>query len=201
MRANHRYRDYQDGELVSLLNDSDHLAFTEIYNRYSSVLYQQTYRILRDTDICHDIVQDVFLSVWHKRYELQINTSLSSYLFKSVRNRVLNRISHQRVMEKYVHEIQDFSKQCAHAPDAYFLEKELLHIIETEKARLPPRTRQLYELNREQYMTYKEIGEQLNISEKTVKKQVFNALRVIRLRISSVAHFLSVLFAFYFMPQ
>lgn len=168
------------------MNKGDHAAFTEIYNRYSALLYQQAHRILRDAETCHDIVQDVFLFLWSKRGELQIKRSLYSYLFKTVRNRVLNHISHHQVMEKYIYEIRDFLNECGGATDEAVLKKELLNIIETEKMRLPPRTRQLYELNREQDITYKEIGQQLDISEKTVKKQVHNALRAIRLKINSL---------------
>ncbi len=86
--------------------------------------------------------------------------------------------------------IRDFANEGSWAIEESVRERELLAIIAAEKAKLPPRMRRIYELNREQDLSYSEIGEQLDISEKTVKKQVHNALRVIRLKISS---FLSLL--------
>lgn len=186
MKITGSYRTHTDAVLVSLLNIGNHDAYTEIYNRYVELLYRHAHKILNDTDACNDVVQDVFLMIWKKREGLRITDSLSAYLYKAVKNRVLDHISRQRVADKYIDSIRDFANQGLWSTEESIREQELLAIIEAEKAKLPPRTRQLYELNREQDLSYREIGDQLNISEKTVKKQVHNALKIIRLKISSV---------------
>ncbi|WP_257669896.1 RNA polymerase sigma-70 factor [Parapedobacter tibetensis] len=171
---------------MSLLNKGDHDAFTEIYDRYAELLYRHAHKVLGDTEACNDVVQDVFLMIWNRRNSLEITDSLSAYLYKTVRNKVLDYISHQQVAERYADTIRDFVNQGAWITEDYIREKELLTIIESEKAKLSPRVRQVYELNRELDLSYKQIGQQLNISEKTVKKQVHNALRIIRLKIGSL---------------
>ncbi len=185
MKIADRYQLYSDAELVSLLQEGDHQAFNEIYNRYKELLYRHAYKLLEDTEACNDVLQDAFLTLWTKRGTLRVTGALSAYLYTMVRNRVLDQISHQQVVEKYIGSIRDFADQGSWTTDERMREKELLAIIEAEKAKLPPRTRELFELNREQNLSYKEIGEQLNISEKTVKKQVHNALRAIRIKLSS----------------
>jgi len=180
------YQDYPDSALVSLLNTGDHAAFTEIYNRYAYLLYHHAYKVLEDTDVCNDVVQDIFLTVWNKRDTLQITSALSAYLYKAIKNKVLDHISRERVADKYIASIRDFAAGGLWSVEEEIREKELLAIIEAEKAKLPPRMREIYELNREQDLSYREIGERLAISEKTVKKQVHNALRVIRLKINSL---------------
>ncbi len=180
------YQAYPDTALVSLLNTGDHDAFAEIYNRYVELLYRHAHKVLNDTDACNDVVQDVFLAVWNKHETLQIKDSLSAYLYRAVRNRVLDYVSRQVVADRYVDSIRDFASQGLCLTEESIREKELLALIEAEKAKLPPRTRHVFELNREQDLSYKEIGEQLHISEKTVKKQVHNALRAIRLKMSSL---------------
>jgi len=187
------YHACSDAELVLLLTTGDHRAYTEIYNRYVALLYRHAHKVLRDTDACNDVVQDVFLAVWNNRESLRITDSLAAYLYKAIKNRALDLISHQHVVEKYVESIRDFANQGLCITEERIREKELLAIIEAEKAKLPPRTRQVYELNREQELSYREIGERFNVSEKTVKKQVHNALRVIRIKISSL---LTLLFFF-----
>lgn len=189
MKVSSAYQAYPDSALVSLIKIGDHEAFTEIYNRYGGLMYRHAYAVLKDTDACNDLVQDVFLTLWNKREAVQIAT-VSNYLFKAVKNRVLDTISREQVAEKYVDSIRDFANEGSWAIEESVRERELLAIIAAEKAKLPPRMRKIYELNREQDLSYSEIGEQLDISEKTVKKQVHNALRVIRLKISS---FLSLL--------
>lgn len=179
------YRAYTEADLVLLLAISDHQAFTEIYHRYSRLLYRHAYKILEDTDACNDVVQDVFLVIWNNREVIRITGSLAAYLYRAVKNRVLDHISRQQVRDKYIREIARFAEEGTCTTDERLREKELLAIITAEKEKLPPRTREAYELNREQELSYREIGEQLNVSEKTVKKQVHNALRSIRLKIGS----------------
>lgn len=185
------YSTYPDSALVSLMKLGDYDAFTEMYTRYDATLYRHAYKILGDVDACNDLLQELFLAMWERREALQISGSLSAYLHRAVRNRVLDVISREQVADKYIGSLRDFANQGVWTVDEAMREKELLAIIEAEKAKLPPRMREIYELNREDHLSYREIGEKLSISEKTVKKQVHNALRVIRLKLSSL---LSVLF-------
>ena len=59
-------------------------------------------------------------------------------------------------------------------------------IIETEIAALPSRTREIFELSRKENLSHKEIAAQLGISEQTVKKQVQNALKVIKPKLNDL---------------
>ena len=180
------YSSYPDSALVSLIKLGDYDAFTQIYTRYDATLYRHAYKILGDVDACNDLLQEVFLVIWERREALQISGSLAAYLHRAVRNRALDVISHEQVADKYIGSIREFANQGVWTADESLRERELLAIIEAEKAKLPPRMREIYELNREHHLSYREIGEQLAISEKTVKKQVHNALRVIRLKLSSL---------------
>ena len=180
------YHSYSDSELVSLLVTGNHRAFTEIYDRHAKPLYHHAYRVLENADACNDVVQDVFLTLWNKRETLRIKGTLSAYLYRAVRNRTLDHISHQQVSKKYIDSIREFVNNRSWSVEEELQEKELLAIIASEKDKLSPRVREIYELNREYGMTYREIGDQLDISEKTVKKTVHNALRRIRLRITSI---------------
>lgn len=185
------YQSYPDTALVSLLKLGEHDAFTEIYNRYGAELYRHAYKLLNDADDCNDLVQEVFLTIWDKRETLLVSGSLSAYLHRAVKNKVLDFISHEHVVDRYIQSLQQFANRGSLIVEEALREKELRAIIEAEKAKLPPRMREIYELNRERHLSYREIGKQLAISEKTVKKQVHNALRLIRLKLSS---FLSLLF-------
>lgn len=183
------YQSYPDTALVSLLKLGDHDAFTEIYDRHAAALYRHAYNVLQDVDTCNDLVQEVFLAMWEKREDVHIS-ALAAYLHRAVRNRALDLISREQVADKYIDSIRGFANRGLWTVDEALREKELLAIIEAEKAKMPPRMRQIYELNRERDLSYREIGEQLAISEKTVKKQVHNALRVIRLKLSSLLNLL-----------
>src|SRR5690606_5877625 len=141
--------------------------------------------MLRDADACNDIIQELFLAIWAKRANLQIRESFEGYCYKALKNRVLDYMSHGQVVERYADSLASFTTN-HWSVDEYISIRELSTIIAEEKAKLPARTRMAYELNREADMSYRETSAIMNSSEKTVKKQVHNALRIIRLKISSL---------------
>lgn len=179
------YSVFNDFELAKLLKEGDQYAYTEIFERYKGLLYKHAYRLLSDQEEANDIIQDLFLTLWQKRAGLNLTTSLSSYLYSAVRNRIFDLISHQKVASKYLDSIKAFVEQGDYITDEQIRSNELSRIIEREIASLPPKMRKVFELSRTGDLSYKEIGQQLNISDKTVKQQAYNAVKILKLKINS----------------
>ncbi|SDE41844.1 RNA polymerase sigma-70 factor, ECF subfamily [Mucilaginibacter pineti] len=185
------YKAYHDNELLDLLNREDHLAYTEIFNRYSAPLYAHAYNKLRNEDDAHDVVQEMFLKLWDKRArfgdgltagdERKIN--LAGYLFTGVRNAIFDMIRHRNVAAAYEESFLKFDTQ--HYPIADYLirEKQFAELIEKEIAALPPRMREVFELSRKDNLSYKEIALKMNIAESTVADQMKKALKILRPKI------------------
>lgn len=174
------YHKLNDSELAARLAGDDHLAFSEIYHRFKAVLFRHSFRILGDEEEAKDVVHELFTQLWSRRKETIITTSLSSYLYTSARNRILDIIAHKKIKEKYIRSLDDFIGKGEYITDLYIREKELRELIEKEVALLPPRMREIFELSRRDNHTYKEIADKLNISDKTVKKQINSALSMLR---------------------
>lgn len=177
--------EYTDTALVALLTKGDQLAYAELFHRYKEILYRHAYNILGDMDDAQDIIQEVFIILWQKRDTLMIKGTLSAYLYKAVRNRVFNHLSHQNVVAKYSQSITSFFKEGRCTTDEYIREKELAGIIEREIDSLPPRMREVFILRREAELSYQDIAEKLNISDKTAKLQVAKAVKILRTKIKS----------------
>lgn len=180
------YTLFSDRDLCVLLNQGNEAAYNEIYNRYKVVLFIHAYKLTQNEDEAKDILQELFMGLWMKREGLVITTSLSSYLYTSIKNRILDRIAHAHVAYKYVESIQNYIHQGQCLTDETLREKELRLIIEKGVEDLPPKMKEVYELSREHNFSHKQIAQKLNISENTVKKQVYNALKILRLRINSI---------------
>ncbi|MFD2598252.1 RNA polymerase sigma factor [Sphingobacterium corticis] len=191
---NNRWAELADSELVVLINKGDSRAFDELFLRHKRTLYRHAYRMIPDTELCNDILQDVFLSLWAKRGKWKLQTTPLAYLYHAIRNKILDHISHEKVVARYMDELIDFGKQGQCFTEDYLLERELLALIEEKKADLPKRTKEIFELNKEQHLTYKEIADKLAISEHTAKKQVHNALRYLRAKLTLLLFFTFLLF-------
>jgi RNA polymerase sigma-70 factor (ECF subfamily) len=174
------YSALNDAELLIRLKDRDQAAFTEIYDRYWSVLYLHVRNLLRQEEEARDIVQELFTSMWQKTGTLQPNTSLSGYLYRSVRNRVFDHIRRRKVVSDYVASLSEFLEQGDVEADALLREKELSRLIEEEIGRLPKKMRVIFEMSRKEHLSYQQIARELGVSEHTVKSQVSNALRELR---------------------
>lgn len=174
------YQQSSDFELAALLAQDDDQAFAEIYQRYKGVLFLHAYRMLGDQEEAKDILQELFTTLWVNRKSIKLTTSFSSYLYKAVRNRIFDVIAHRKVEQKYISSLADFIENGECVTDQQVREKELTVLIEREVSLLPPKMRAVFELSRNTDLSYKEIAEELHISDKTVKKQVSNALTILR---------------------
>lgn len=182
-----------DAELATLLNTGDELAYTAIYNRYKGVLYHHAYHRLRNVEEVNDIIQELFATLWNKRETLIFKSNLSNYLYTSVRNRIIDYIAHQKVASDYVSGFQCFIDNSVATTDHLVREKELARIIEEEVNSLPQKMREVFELSRKHHHSHREIAGQLTLSEKTVKKHVNNALKILRVKLSMVISLLFIL--------
>lgn len=187
------YTTLQDQVLFDLMKQEDETAYKEIYERYFDVLYIHAYRRVQNREEAQDIVQEIFTILWDKRESILLTTSLAAYLYTAVRNRILNIISHQQVVASYAQSLQHFIDHGICQTDHLARENQLIAMIEKEIAALPPKMQEIFALSRKAYLSHREIAAELGISEQTVKKQVNNALRILRTRLGLFA-FLLMLF-------
>ena len=184
------YAELSDIELLAWIKEDNAQAFATLYERYKGVMFLHAYRLLGDEDEAKDALQELFTKLWIKRQELELRSSLSAYLYTALRNQILTAISHQKVVDKYIGSLQQFLEEGCCVTDDWIREKELKEQIEREVALLPAKMRKVFELSRNLNLSYKEIAFELDISDKTVKKQMNNALRILKHKIYLILAFL-----------
>lgn len=189
------YRTYSDETLLDLLKQHDQQAFTEIYNRYWGFVYTHVYKMLQDDEETKDSIQEIFSKLWLKADQIKSNQNLAGLLFRSSRNHVLNLIEKNQVRRNYIQSLVNFVNTVDPNTVDLVDEKQLQLIIDREISNLPPKMREIFELSRKEELSHQEIAEKLNISYQTVKKQVQNALKIIKPKIN---HFGLILFFYFF---
>lgn len=182
-----------DKELLLLLQKGNHSAFAEIYNRFKGLLILHAYNKLNDRDEAKDIVQELFTTVWNKRNSLEINETLSGYLYTAIRNRVIKYISRKKSEEKYLQSLHDVIEADNSPTDYLVREHQLSRLIEQEIDQLPPKMREIFILSRKHNLSHRQIAEQLDIAEPTVKKQVSNALKILRTKLGLFAYIIMLI--------
>lgn len=173
------YANHSEQQLVSLLKDGDHRAYTEIYRRYWEKLFVVAHNRLRDKLEAEEVVQNVFFSIWRRKDTLNVQYSLSTYLSVAVKYQVINHQS--KLYQKAIHEdIEDSIGQSVETTELWFSEKELRAQLKFAVGTLPEKCRIVFSKSREEYKSNAEIANELNISEKAVEAHITRALKILK---------------------
>jgi RNA polymerase sigma-70 factor (ECF subfamily) len=144
------------------------------------MLCSYSLKFVGDPDVAEEIVQDLFYTLWEKRMELQINTSVKSYLFSAVHNRCLKFIEHRNVEQKYRSYYLQHESEIDSEPFDSANVTEMQQIINKTLDSLPERCGRIFRLNRFEGLKYHEIANKLSISVKTVEANMGKALKILR---------------------
>ncbi len=184
------YNNYNDFDLMELLKQGDEAAFTELFNRYDRLLFMYAYKKLQDIEEAKDVVQDVFVGLWNSRKGFTLQTSLTGYLYTSVRNKALNVFRDKDINARYLNSLQQLMDESDIRTDHLIREKDISALIDKEIAALPPKMREVFELRRKAFLSNKEIAEKLSLSDQTVATHMKRALKILRGRLGIVIYLL-----------
>lgn len=184
----------REEDLLQMLRHGSKIAFEFLYNKYYGVMYLHAYNKLRDRETAKDIVQDIFAGIWQKKEDLDIKAGLSSYLYASIRNKVIDYISKEKSKINYLDSLADYQERDYSTTDHLLREKMLQQQIENVLEQLPPRLREVFELSRKQHLSHKEISKKLNLSEQSVRTYIKDVLRILRMRFGAIPWILFVLY-------
>ncbi len=159
-----------------LIQAGDKKAFEYLFNTYFVSLSRFIFIYVKDTGIAEELALDVFVSVWEKRENLDIKTTLKSYLFQAARNRAINYI---RDNDRFV-AVSDWTSLDRIEIDDSFEIKELERLISEAVCSLPDRCREIFQKSRTEHLSNKEIADKLNVSVKNVEAQITKAIKLIK---------------------
>lgn len=164
--------------LIGLIRKGNQQGLSDLFDLYYERLYIFAEKFIYDPDKAHDIVQELFVSIWENRDKLEITTSLSHYLFVSIRNRCLNYLQALRIEDRHNQKYLQ-----AHI-DSYTLDvledEDMLEKIRKMLESLSPQCQKIVELRILKGYKYKEIASEMGISESVVKVQIHRAYQKLK---------------------
>lgn len=169
--------------LMDSIKKGNQKSFEVVFKTYYVKLCVYAFSFTKQMETAEDLVKDFFVDFWDNRENISVNSSLSGYFFRSVHNTCINYL--KRNKEKNLTSlVDDFSaielqlkNPCS---EEYLIgnifAKELEEQLKNEIGKLPEQCREIFLLSRYEGLPHKKIAEKLNISENTVKVQIFRAL-------------------------
>jgi RNA polymerase sigma-70 factor (family 1) len=180
-----------DQELWEGIKKGNEQAFSALFNRYSPKIYSSAYNYIRDSEVCEQIVHDIFLGLWQNRESLVVQC-FKAYLTTAARYRVYKHlIAHKTIPIDYKENMEVCDSLTTVNSGYSNMVCDELHVeIDSSLRSLPKRCREIFLMSRRQLLSNGEIGKDLGISRRTVENQITYALRRLRLSLKSVILFL-----------
>lgn len=169
-----------DSLVIHGLRQGRESAFESLFREFYTGLCVYAKKYVYDQETAEEIVQQLFCKLWEKRETLEIKGSVKSYLFNATRNNCLSHLRHEKIKANYQQETIASHKEESPEFDDMMQTAELNHLIQKTIADLPEQCRKVFLMSREEGLKYKEIAEQLGLSQKTVEAQMGKALKRIR---------------------
>jgi len=86
-----------DLALVSGVRSGDESAMARLYDKYASIVYSVALRVLGDTGVAEDVLQEVFMQLWRNPGVFDSNRgNLAAWLSVIARNRAIDNLRKRR---------------------------------------------------------------------------------------------------------
>ncbi len=168
-----------DLEAVKALKQGDKRAFKCLFERYYDRLVAYITTYTHDPIKSEDIVQQTFINFWDDRLKLIEGRSPKGYLYAIARNRYLDTVKKEKKQEKLLSQIWERALRDRIQEDVETLERRIQKMKRVVES-LPPKCKEIIQMNKVQGIKYREIAEHLGVSVKTVESQMRIAFAKIR---------------------
>ncbi len=164
-------------ELLNRVQERDEDAFRELFGRFQSRIYRTALRILKEEQAAQDALQETFLNIYRAAGRFRGDSKLGTWINRIAVNVCLEML---RKNKKYKYQTdEDVSEDTTladhHVRDPYhrYQRKEVQERIEQALDRLGGKHQSVVKMHDLEGYTIREIAEQLNVAEGTIKSRLF----------------------------
>ncbi|WP_109830090.1 RNA polymerase sigma-70 factor [Reichenbachiella versicolor] len=167
-------------QIIESIKSGNSQVYEEIFNQYYPPLVNLATGILKDKTLAEEQVQEVFIKLWERRSQLDVDMKLLPYLMVSVRNRCYNQSRNDAVADKYVSsQLQQYRDQIFNEEYSEFEESTIDRLYQVID-QLPDKCKEVFKLSRFEHMSHREIAEKLSISTKTIENHITKAMKILK---------------------
>jgi len=169
---------------LNVCHHNDAASYEILFHSLNAPLIKFSMQYIHTRHTAEEIVIDVFLKCWNNRAELTHVNNPKTYLYTAVKNQSLNYLK-KFSMVRYVELDQSGNYELIDTADPQLImeKKELLKKLDDTIESLPPQSRMVFKLIKDDGLKYKEVAQLLEISPKTVQNHLFSAISKLNKRL------------------
>ena len=171
--------------------------FEDVFQRFHSMVFQLSYRVLGDREEALDLSQEVFLTVYRKMHRFRGESSLKTWIYRITVNRAANRcrwwnrLRRRGTVSLDEHLAKDSERSYsetlesgARSPEESLLLQEERAQIERSLLQLPLPQRMAVIMRDVDGLSYEEIAESMQVSLGTVKSRIARGREELKRRLN-----------------
>src|SRR3954454_13129483 len=173
-----------DTDLVAGVRAGDDCAFEELYRRYQRRIASFVRRVVRDEARAEDVTQEAFMSALRRMRATDSQIAFKPWIYEIARNAAIDSYRRtSRAQEVSIHNDDslrpsDRSRLVgSRAPDSALLVKERWEHLRGAFDELPDTHHRVLVMRELEGLSYREIGERLELSRPAVESVLFRARR------------------------
>lgn len=152
-------------------------SFEKLFKAYFGPLVSFINSRINHLENSEEIVQSTFLKLWENRESLKIKTSVKSYLYQSAKNNMIDFIRKSKMTLTDIENVQEpVQEEDDTELDPHFIR----YHIEEALSDLKEKNQKIFRLNKFEGLTYQEIAEYLDMSERGVEDNIARATKHIK---------------------
>lgn len=163
-------------------------AYSELYDRYSDLLYGYGMKIIADEAAVMDAIQTLFMNIFEKRRSLSAPNSIAAYLCRALKNLLINEMQSasarntckwddEEAAADYDFDLQPDAESAMIADES---DSERFRVFKEELGKLSRQQREILYLRYYKSLAIEEVAEILAVSKRTVYNTSNNALTRLR---------------------
>lgn len=174
------YSKIDEKELLIRLKADSKQSFEELYYRYSARIYGNLKKLLKSDELAEEFLQEVFVKVWDKRNNIDVEKSFRSYLFRISENMVFD-FFRKAARDKKLqdHLISVATEYYSHIEESLCINEDMA-ILSKAIDQLPPKRRHIFMLCKIEGKSYEEVSKELGISVSTINDHIVKASRSVK---------------------
>lgn len=180
-------RQYTISQLIqAYVEQNDEKSFQGLFEYFFPRLTNFAFTFIHNNARSEDLVMDVFEKIWKKQVELNKIRNIKSFLYTSVRNICIDEIrKNKEIISEDIDNLESKVFLTKRTPENILIEDEMHRKLNSMISELPPKSKTVYMLIKEEGFSYQEAADLLNLSSKTIDYHVNYAMKKIRAGVSS----------------
>jgi len=182
---------FTDEVLVNMMLQGDKNAFCELIKRYEKQIYSLAYRLTNNPEDAKDLAQEAFTKIYLVLEKYDPSRPFFPWMYKVANNIIYSHLRSQKNKNNEISldKVIDFSPLIPdkdNHPEEYSTTKETQRLVQQALAELPEKYRVPLVLKYLEDLSYKSIGEVLDLPVTTIETRLYRGKALLLKRLNKI---------------